>query len=368
MKILINISSLSPPLSGVGRYTQELISHLLKNPEIEDIINKNTVDPSKTVEPPETALVIIGSNGREIIFGTLGNISMIVGKGKAKKTFFTVACTAAALGNKITLGNIKGKLPDNKNNVLFFDTEQGNYHAHSTANRIFKLNNESAIPHFQYIKLRELDMAKKKDIINYMIEMNPQVGYVIIDGIRDLLSDINSPVEATEIKDWLLQISSKHNIHITVILHTNKTDNNARGHIGTELINKCETTVLIEKDSKNQDVSVAKFEYTRDKTPDDFAFSVDIDGLPYGCDVPQPNKKIQSEDLLEADHFNIIQTIFKDRKSRNATQLNNDTIQVIEELYEPIGKDKARQFIKYLVQNSFINENGTGNRKIYTAY
>jgi glycosyltransferase involved in cell wall biosynthesis len=37
MKILINISSLSPPLSGVGRYTLELIRFLLKSNDIEDV-------------------------------------------------------------------------------------------------------------------------------------------------------------------------------------------------------------------------------------------------------------------------------------------------------------------------------------------
>jgi len=37
MKILINSSTLTPPLSGVGRYTQELISRLLMQNSIQDI-------------------------------------------------------------------------------------------------------------------------------------------------------------------------------------------------------------------------------------------------------------------------------------------------------------------------------------------
>ena len=39
------------------------------------------------------------------------------------------------------------------------------------------------------------------------------------------------------------------------ILHQNKGDENARGHIGTELNNKAETVLLVEKDKGDADTS-----------------------------------------------------------------------------------------------------------------
>lgn len=70
---------------------------------------------------------------------------------------------------------------------------------------------------------------------------------MIIDGIRDFVYDINSPSEATKIITMLMQWTDERQIHIHAILHQNKGDENTRGHIGTELNNKAETVLLVEK-------------------------------------------------------------------------------------------------------------------------
>ena len=44
-----------------------------------------------------------------------------------------------------------------------------------------------------------------------------------------------------------MQWTDDRQIHIHTILHQNKGDENARGHIGTELNNKAETVLLVEK-------------------------------------------------------------------------------------------------------------------------
>ncbi len=53
MKILINISPITPPLSGVGRYGYELITRLLKHPQVDDVnaftINQ-ILDRKKTLQ------------------------------------------------------------------------------------------------------------------------------------------------------------------------------------------------------------------------------------------------------------------------------------------------------------------------------
>ena len=48
-----------------------------------------------------------------------------------------------------------------------------------------------------------------------------------------------------------MQWTDDRQIHIHTILHQNKGDENARGHIGTELNNKAETVLLVEKDKSN---------------------------------------------------------------------------------------------------------------------
>lgn len=50
-----------------------------------------------------------------------------------------------------------------------------------------------------------------------------------------------------------MQWTDDRQIHIHTILHQNKNDENARGHIGTELNNKAETVMQVEVDKNGQD-------------------------------------------------------------------------------------------------------------------
>ena len=71
---------------------------------------------------------------------------------------------------------------------------------------------------------------------------------MVIDGIRDLMLDINNSTEATKLVGDLMQWTSEQNIHIqTVLPPPTKATMTARGHIGTELNNKagiCPSQVL----------------------------------------------------------------------------------------------------------------------------
>ncbi len=54
-----------------------------------------------------------------------------------------------------------------------------------------------------------------------MLENMPDVGLLIIDGIRDLMYDINSPSESTDLINLLMRWSSGYNLHIHTVLHLN---------------------------------------------------------------------------------------------------------------------------------------------------
>ncbi len=60
---------------------------------------------------------------------------------------------------------------------------------------------------------------KRKQIIDYMLANMEDIGLVIIDGIRDLMYDINSPSESSELINLLMKWSSEYNLHIHTVLH-----------------------------------------------------------------------------------------------------------------------------------------------------
>mgnify|MGYP000222978416 CR=1 FL=1 len=80
-------------------------------------------------------------------------------------------------------------------------------------------------------------------------------------------------------------------IHIHTILHQNKNDENARGHIGTELNNKAETVMQVEVDKMDRTVSVVEAIHIRDREFEPFAFRINDEVLPELLDSYQPQEK-----------------------------------------------------------------------------
>jgi hypothetical protein len=106
------------------------------------------------------------------------------------------------------------------------------------------------------------------------------IGLVIVDGSRDLIHDINDPKDATKLATLFLQWTANNDLHLITVLHQNKGDNNARGHVGTEMINKAETVISVEVDKQDKSVSIVTPTECRDIEFPGFAFTINSDGLP----------------------------------------------------------------------------------------
>ena len=77
--------------------------------------------------------------------------------------------------------------------------------------------------------------------------MRERPTFVIIDGIRDLIPDINDQVGCPMLVQELMQFASEVDCAILGVLHNNPSDGKARGWIGTEWINKCAYSFEVEK-------------------------------------------------------------------------------------------------------------------------
>jgi len=91
---------------------------------------------------------------------------------------------------------------------------------------------------------------------------------MVIDGIADIASKgVNDEEEATAIASKLLKWTADYNCHITVVLHENKHDRNAKGHLGQYLVQKSETVLSAKKSENNKDITEIVPEYTRNIEP-----------------------------------------------------------------------------------------------------
>ena len=250
---------------------------ILSPEELATYMAESTISVTSTYEHSPVVLMV-----DDTVIGTLGNFSASIGKAKSKKTFNVSAIVASALSGSTVL-HYRSTFPENKRKILYIDTEQGRYHCQLVLKRILRL---ADLPEYKnpdnliMLALRKFSPKLRLAIVEQAIGTIPDLGLVIIDGIRDFLYDINSPGESTDIISKFMQWTDDRQIHIHTVLHQNKNDEHARGHIGTELNNKAETIMQIEVDKEDKTISVIEAVHIRDREFEPFAFRINEEALP----------------------------------------------------------------------------------------
>lgn len=236
-------------------------------------VEDSQISFSCPINKPPAIMSLIECDKNIPIF-TKGNFSLFKGQAKSRKTF-GLSMIAASLGYNVKiydkfLPNMPGLT------TLFIDTEQSDYHVYRFVNSVVNVSlHDGQHPNFRAIALRKYETSMRLKIVEFLIYNAANLGYVIIDGIRDLITDINSQEEAKMISDKLLKWTKEKNIHISCVLHENKEGGKARGHIGTELVNKAETVIRFEKNSQDKRQSIMSPEDTRGEEFDPIYFEID---------------------------------------------------------------------------------------------
>ena len=334
------------------------------SPDMEEVWRRSLIRVTDEFTLPPVVLRV-----DDAIIGTLGNFSVSTGKAKAKKTFNVCALVAAALINGQVL-EYRASFPETKRNILYFDTEQSPYHCQLVMQRILHL---AGLPldrepeHLHFSHLRAIaEPEERRAIIRYAIYHTPDVGLVVIDGIRDLMHDINSSTEATKLVGDLMQWTGEQNIHIQTVLHLNKGDDNARGHIGTELNNKAESVLLIARDNADADRSIVSPAIIRSKAFHPFAFRLSenegiclpkLDGE-YTVLHPQV---IAYQELSYEEHSKALREVFV-----QDTELGyGDLLVRLSSAYSattghPYRQTKLKELLRFLLRKGMIIKEGRG--------
>lgn len=252
--------------------------------EFADILKSLRIDPKDYIQKPQIAWQLKNLKNEEFAtLGTMGNFSLIIGKAKAKKSFFINIAVSTAISKNLVLDRFKSELPQEQDEVLYFDTEQSKWHVQQALQRICRRVDIEEPKNLHVYGLRSCTPLQRLELIEFAIYDNPKIGFVVIDGIKDLVTSINDESEATMIASKLLKWTEERNIHVVTVLHQNKSDNNARGHIGTELINKAETVLSVTKSETDGSISIVEPQQCRNLEPEIFSFEV-IDGLPVNAE------------------------------------------------------------------------------------
>jgi len=307
--------------------------------------------------PPICFEILDGELNSEI--GTLGNISLWIGKAKQGKTFAMAMALAAAETGDWLMQKMKVSLPDNQKNIFLFDTEQSRFHLQRVIRRVAKLSNREEPVNLTAAGLRKYTPNERLEIIEYALYNTENLGFVVIDGIRDLITSINDEEQSSMITSKLLKWSEELNIHIAVVLHTNKGDNNARGHVGSELTNKAESVISVSKDLQNPDQMIVKPEYCRSKEFIPFGFKIDEYGIPYISDIPliEPPKgkrALTPVDVPPETHSQVLDAVFRSKMEYKYSELQDQVKDYFMRYGVTFGMSKSREFITFYINDGWI--------------
>jgi len=336
---------------------------------------ESLVSQTDFIAKPEVA-ISISQDGKEHIICTLGNFTVITGKAKSRKSFFAHALIANSLcainhSDKI---HLKHYLPENKRTVIVFDTEMGRYHVSNAQRRILKLAGFQTNDNLKVYRLRKYPAKLRLGFIEDMIYKTPNVGIVLIDGLRDLITSINDEEQASMITTNLMKWSEELNVCIICVLHQNKSDLAVRGTVGTEAQNKAEAVFSVTKSTENKDFSIVKPEFLREIEPEQFAFSIDENGLPYllqdwlpGKEAVATKKKaLLPGEIAKETHIEILNKVFKINKAPKYSELVLSLKNQIDSWYGyAIAEAKAKSYVSYYIDNELLFTSGKRPHTLY---
>ena len=142
----------------------------------------------------------------------------------------------------------------------------------------------SVCDNFFAFNLRGLGFEKRGKMVDVAIRaIKPDIA--VIDGIKDLMTDINDAVQATLIMEKLMALAKEMNCCIVCVLHQNKSeqDRNMRGSIGTELTNKAFEVFQCEVVDESNTFKVTHTYSRKQKMKRKLYYRVNDQGLPEQC-------------------------------------------------------------------------------------
>ena len=222
-----------------------------------------------------------------------GELVSVTGKAKSGKTFFLsllmAACTA---GELLGIRRTSSAAPLK---CLWYDTEQSRQSTlEILKERIMPLVAASAgsdcfdTELYDVFNTRNADCEQRLSLLEVAIS-HCQPDLVVVDGICDLVSDINDGVRVKPVVERLMTLAQEANCCIVCAIHQNKNaeDRSPRGWLGTELNNKSFEVYACELLKPQMIFAVEQCLSRRYRMDSQFYFTVDEQGMPHRSEAPQ---------------------------------------------------------------------------------
>ena len=171
--------------------------------------------------------------------------------------------------------------------------------------------------HFDFISLVDIPRAERFDTLKSYIELvqskfKEYQLIVILDVITDCIENFNDPKESLKLIDLINEQANQKDVTFLCVIHENPSSSEkARGHLGTEIINKASQVIQIGFDSDSKELILLKFLHSRNtKSIDPLYLKYDEDSK--GLVEANPNEiKLNHLSKQEKAPLNQVEAWFK---------------------------------------------------------
>lgn len=285
---------------------------------MEQVENDCFIDLSEKLELPPVAISYgehqfttkEGTLTAPTAIGTFGNFSFIQAPPKTMKTFFVSLLTSVFL-SPTGKNRFGGKMRGHRDGkcVVHIDTEQGKFHAQRVFRRAIDMNDDADVGCYHTFGLRSVGYKTRLEFLEYIMskikEEGNEVGLCVVDGIADLVSDVNDLEQSNMCVQKIMELSAKYNCHIVTVIHSNFGSDKPTGHLGSLLEKKCETQIQLERNTVNDGWITVSCKRSRGYSFDTFSFRVNEIGYPVMvedlydplADIPHKREAVESTKL-----------------------------------------------------------------------
>lgn len=122
---------------------------------------------------------------------------------------------------------------------------------------------------FEYISLLQV---KRKDrfqalneYLNHIKQNTKDSLFIVLDVSTDCIEDFNKTDKSMELIDLMNMAINEHDVVFLCLIHENPNSDKARGHFGTELMNKASTVMQVgfEKDANQNNTDLIRVKYLK---------------------------------------------------------------------------------------------------------
>ena len=268
------------------------------------------------VEEEEIPLLTVADGTDKVNLLTEGSLTIICGPAKTGKSTFEALLIATMLKGKL------GCMERQKVcKVGYIDTEQrkaSTIKLYHTILDLAGMPEENDYDKLQVYNQRKFLKDEKFDALEEICQ-NCQDGVLVVDNAVDYVSNFNEPEQSQDFVVKLMAYSAKYNVALVVAIHTNKGNENLRGHLGTILEQKADHILQIEKELNDFKVSTKN---ARGLAIPEFKFWYDEDDKLYVEEnsVEEKTQDVRHPSKAEVAEIRIVDYLMKECEGQKATR------------------------------------------------